>query len=197
MGREFEIKYAANEADLEFLKDRFPGVMPIQMQTTYYDTPGKELSRLRWTLRRRMENGVSVCTLKTPAEGFGRNEWEAECDDLDYAVDLLIQKGAPKQLLFFAGNGGFVESCGAKFTRLAGTLEYNGTKLELALDRGILTGGGKELPFCEVEIELKEGREEDALAFAGRIAAARNLKIEPRSKVARASALASPFGGGG
>lgn len=190
MGREFEIKYAANEADLEFLKGRFPGLSPIQMQTTYYDTPGKALSRLRWTLRRRMENSVSVCTLKTPAEGFGRNEWEVECDDLHDAVALLIQKGAPKELLEFWASGGFVESCGAKFTRFAGMVEHNGTKLELALDRGLLTGGGKELPFCEVEIELKEGREEDALAFAETIAASRNLKIEPRSKVARASALA-------
>ena len=124
MGREFEIKYAATEEDLAFLKGQFPGLAPIQMQTVYYDTPGRELSRLRWTFRRRMENGTSVCTLKTPAEGFGRNEWETECDDLLAAVDLLIQKGAPKQLLFFAENGGFIESCGAKFTRLAGAQRH-------------------------------------------------------------------------
>ena len=191
MGREFEIKYAATEKDLEALKAEFPLLKPIAMETTYYDTPVGELSRLRWTFRRRMENGTSVCTLKTPAEGFGRNEWEVECDDLTAAVELLIRKGAPKQLLFFAANGGFVESCGAKLTRLSGALEHNGTSLELALDRGILTGGGRELPFCEVEIELKDGREADAIQFAEHIAASRNLKIEPRSKVARASALAN------
>lgn len=190
MGREFELKYAANREKLAVLKARYPNLTQIRMHTTYYDTPDGVMGNLHWTLRRRMENDRSVCTLKTPAEGFGRNEWEVVCDDISAAVELLMAEGAPKQLLMFAYNGGFVESCGAKFTRLAGTLKVEGALLELALDEGVLLGGGKELPLCEVEVELKEGSEAAAVAFARALAAEFKLKPEPRSKVARARTLA-------
>ena len=190
MGREFELKYAANREKLAVLKGRYPNLTQIKMHTTYYDTPDGRMGNLHWTLRRRMENDRSVCTLKTPAEGFGRNEWEVECGDISAAVDLLIARGAPKQLLLFAVNGGFVESCGAKFTRLAGIVEAEGAVLELALDEGVLLGGGKEVPLCEVEVELKAGSEAAAVAFANALAAEIHLKPEPRSKVARARALA-------
>ena len=188
MGREFELKYAANPEKLAVLKGRFPNLTQIKMHTTYYDTPDGCMGKLHWTLRR-MENDRSVCTLKTPAEGFGRNEWEVECEDISAAVELLIASGAPKQLLVFAARG-FTESCGARFTRLAAALELEGASVELALDEGELLGGGKELPFAEVEVELKEGSEAAAVAFANALAAEFNLKPEPRSKVARARILA-------
>lgn len=191
MGREFELKFAAKPEDLDILKGRFPNLTRISMETTYYDTPNGELGDLHWTLRRRMENGRSVCTLKTPAGGFGRNEWEVHCGDLLTAVDLLVTRGAPKQLLKLAVRDGFVESCGARFTRLAGIIETEGAVLELALDEGVLLGGGKELPFTEVEVELKEGSEEAAVRFASQLAGSLGLKPEPRSKVARARALVS------
>lgn len=189
MGREFELKYAANPEKLAALKGCFPNLTQIRMQTTYYDTPDGRLGKLHWTLRRRMENHRSVCTLKTPAEGFGRNEWETECGDISAAVELLIAEGAPKQLLLFAAQG-FEESCGARFTRLAGPVAFEDALLELALDEGVLLGGGRELPLCEVEVELKEGSETGAVAFANELAAEFNLKPEPRSKVARARILA-------
>ena len=189
MGREFELKYGANPSDIEFFRIKYPDLEPISMETTYYDSLDGKLAGLHWTLRRRMENGKSVCTLKTPAGGLGRNEWEVECGDINNAIELLLLQGAPRQLLLLCA-GGLKESCGARFTRLAGKMEIEGATVELALDQGVLLGGGKELPFSEVEIELKEGSEDAAVRFAGKIAAQRNLKPEPRSKVARARALA-------
>lgn len=190
MGREFELKYEANRENLEILKNRYPHLMPISMETTYYDTPGGQLGAMRWTFRKRMENGKSVITLKTPAEGYGRNEWEVNCEDLLIGVENLVTAGAPAQLLAFAVREGFVPCCGARFTRLAGILEIEGATVELALDEGVLLGGGKELPFTEVEVELKEGSEETAVRFGEALAREMNLKIQPRSKVARARKLA-------
>ncbi len=189
MGREFEIKYAAKPGDLEFFRSKYPHLDSISMETVYYDSMDGNLGNLHWTLRRRMENGRAVCTLKTPAGGVLRNEWEVECGDIHDAIELLLLQGAPRQLLLFAAKG-LKESCGARFTRLAGLIETEGATVELALDEGVLLGGGKELPFREVEIELKEGSEEAALRFAEQLAAQRDLKPEPRSKVARARALA-------
>ncbi len=184
MGREFELKYAAAAEDQDILKGRYPHLAPITMQTTYYDSPDGKLGELHWTLRRRMENGRSVCTLKTPAGLLARGEWEVACGDIREAIGPLVEAGAPRQLLLLAANG-LVESCGAKFTRLAGLIELDGATVELALDQGILTGGGRELPFREVEVELKEGSEEAAAAFGASL----GLQPEYRSKVARARTL--------
>lgn len=189
MGREFELKYRATPEDLKILKERYPHLQSIAMETTYYDSPDGRLGDLHWTLRRRMENGRSVCTLKTPAGGLNRNEWETECANITDAIDALYLQGAPRQLLLLTAQG-LVERCGARFTRLAGKIEIDGAVVELALDEGILLGGGRELPFTEVEVELKEGSEDAAIRFASALAASMNLTPEPRSKVARARKLA-------
>ena len=189
MGIEFELKYAATAEVLDLLRARFPHLRPIAMETTYFDNASDDFSRLKWTFRRRMENEKSICTLKTPAKGLGRAEFEVECGDILEAVPLLIEQGAPKELLLLTARG-VAPSCGAKFTRLAGLLELDGCTVELALDEGRLLGGGKELPFREVEVELKSGSEDAATAFAAGLAAEYGLKAEPLSKVARARALA-------
>ena len=59
------------------------------------------------------------------------------------------------------------------------------------MDRGILLGGGKELPFAEVEVELKSGSEEAALTFAKALAAEFGLIPEAASKYKRALTLAT------
>ena len=189
MGREFELKYAATEAELALLRSRYPQLTPIAMETTYYDTPAGTLGKLHCTLRRRMENGKSVCTLKTPLPDGSRGEWETECDKILNAIEPLCALGAPKQLALLTA-GGVEPVCGAKFTRLAGRIDANGCTVELALDRGVLTGGRKILPFAEVEVELKDGAEAAAVAFAEALARELGLRPEPRSKVARARALA-------
>lgn len=190
MGREFELKFAATKADHEALRSRFRNLSPISMETTYYDTPNGDIRRLRWTLRCRQENGISVCALKTPGDGFGHGEWEVCCSRIEEAVPLLLEKGAPAELSAFAF-AGFIAACGARFTRLAGLIDAPGCTVELALDEGVLLGGGKEQPLCEIEVELKEGSEEAAAAFAMVLAQEYGLRPETRSKIARALALAA------
>ena len=189
MGREFELKYRATPEQLAAIEEAFGGFSPIAMETTYYDNPRQELRRLRWTLRRRLENGRSVCTLKTPLPDGSRGEWETEQDRIEDAIPELCNLGTPRQLLLLTANG--VEPfCGAKFTRLARLLALENATVELALDAGTLLGGGQALPFAEVEVEYKSGSEEAAAAFAAALAARFGLVPEPRSKVARAMALA-------
>ena len=138
-----------------------------------------------WTLRRRYENGVSVCTLKTPGENGGRGEWELECPTIEEAVPELCKLSGIRELLLLA-EAGLIPVCGARFTRQTGSLEAEGCTLELAVDSGVLLGGGRELPLCEIEAELKDGSEEAALACAAGLAAKYGLDAEPRSKYRRA-----------
>ena len=83
MGIEFEVKFRATPAIQEAIRQAIPEQETIYaMQTTYYDTPGGDLAKRRFTLRRRMENALSVCTLKTPADGLGRREFEVNCEKI-------------------------------------------------------------------------------------------------------------------
>ncbi len=190
MAVEFELKYSADAAAQKAIFEACPGTyQTYEMETTYYDAPGGGLSQRHITLRRRMENGRSVCTVKTPVSGYGRGEWECECDDINQAIGQLVALGASRELLVLTAQG-VHPICGAKFTRRALTLTYRDTELELALDQGILLGGGKEIPLCEVEVELKSGQPENAVAFAEELAKKFHLRPEHKSKFRRALALA-------
>lgn len=190
MGREFELKYRSDDRINEALRTQYGPFTPITMETTYYDTPRRELSQRRWTLRRRYENGVCVCTVKTPGSNGARGEWETECDDILCAVEALIALGAPEELAALTRNG-VAEVCAARFTRLAALLQREDCTVELALDSGFLMGGGHQLPFAEVEVELKSGSEAGAVRFAQELAKRYGLEPEPKSKQQRARALST------
>lgn len=189
MGAEFELKYRADAEILSSVYTTFPARwQTVHMETTYFDTPSRSLSSRRWTLRRRMENNESVCTLKTPGTGLERGEWEVKCAHIDQAIPELCKLGGPAALESLCSEG-LVISCGAKFTRRAGTFTLRDCVLEIALDQGVLLGGGRELPFCELEVEHKDGSREAVEAFARQLAEIYSLKPEERSKFARALAL--------
>lgn len=189
MGVELELKYKADEAALQSINAAFPEPgITLQMETVYYDTPDGALSARHYTLRKRLENGVRVCTLKTPAKQ-GRNEWETECDNIQDAVPVLCKLGGPEELSSLTQSG-LVPVCGAKFTRIAKTVQLPDAVVELALDRGVLTGGDKALPFWEVEAELKSGSEAALMVFAQALARRFSLKPEPKSKFRRSLDLA-------
>ena len=189
MAVELEIKFCTTEETLEQLKTALPGEeKTFSMETTYYDTPHNDLSKRCITLRRRMENETSVCTLKAPAE-TGRLEFELECDSIETAIPELCKRAHIKDLPTLLEKG-VVPVCGARFKRLAKTVVYQDTTIEVALDQGILSGGGKEIPLCEVEFELKSGSEEQLRQFAAMAALQYGLNQERRSKFARANALA-------
>ena len=183
MGREFERKYRADSGMIAAIRAAFGDFYEIRMETVYYDTLDAALSRRRWMLRRRYENGTSVCTLKTPLPDGSRGEWETPCDDIGLAAKELCKLGAPEDLL------PLTEACAARFPRLAKRLTLERCTVELALDEGTLMGGGKTLPFAEIEVELKSGEEAAATAFAEALAQEFNLTPEPKSKAQRAMAL--------
>lgn len=190
MGIEFELKYSATVQQQEQILAAYAvQYVDFDMETTYYDTPSAALSARKITLRRRMENDVSVCTVKTPVSTYGRGEWECRCDNIEDGLKELCKLSASEELQNLTAEG-IVAVCGAKFHRQAGQIRFRDTQLEIALDRGILTGGGKEVPLCEVEVELKEGRPEDAVAFGSLLAHRFGLIPQDRSKFRRALALA-------
>lgn len=189
MAIEYELKFKATPQTQAAIRQAVSGdEVFYKMQTTYYDTPSGALSQRRYTLRRRLENEDSVCTLKTPVRGHGRGEWEVCCQDVVQAIPMLCDLGAPGDLEELTSEG-VVEVCGARFSRIAKTITLPEGVLELALDEGVLTGGGRELPLCEVEVELKSGDTALANQYAGQLAKKFGLVPEKGSKFRRALAL--------
>ncbi len=189
MGRELELKYRATSAQQAALLAAFSGFHTITMETTYFDTPQGALASRNVTLRLRKENDDCVCTLKTPLPDGSRGEWECQARDIYEGLDMLRSLGAPAALCDLA-KAGVVIVCGAKFTRQAADLPTADGLAELAIDSGVLLGGGKEIPLCEVELEYKSGSDQATLALAAAIAAKFDLTPEPKSKFSRALALA-------
>ncbi len=189
MAVEYELKFRGRPEAFPEILARYGGdIQEFEMETTYYDTPSGALSDRRYTLRQRMENGERVCTLKTPAIGYGRQEWELRCDRLEDALPVFCTMGAPADFEQAIAEG-IRPICGAKFHRIAVTLSYPDCTLELALDQGILMGGGKTAPLCEVEVELKQGQTQAADVFALELAETYHFLPETQSKFRRALAL--------
>lgn len=188
MAIEYELKLNAEpQALISVEKDLGGSWRQIEMRTTYYDTPERTLSARKWTLRRRLENGLSVCTLKTPAD-LGRQEFEVNCDTIEMGIEELCKLGAPQELVLLTA-GGVEPVCGAAFTRLAQKVELEDCTVEVALDQGELFGGEKIQPLCELEVELKEGEASAARNFALILATKYRLLPENKSKFKRALAL--------
>ena len=189
MGRELELKFAASSETLDAMAEKYAPLTPITMHTRYFDTPHQAFRGRRWTLRLRLENGRPICTLKTRLSDGSRGEYETESGDIVSAIPVLLEQGAPAELEELAREG-LEEVCGARFTRLARIIDVPGGQVELALDRGEFTGGGRTLPFTEAEAELKAGPDEVLARFGRALAAEFSLREEPRSKIQRAMALA-------
>jgi len=189
MGAEYELKFRSSKEIQDSVYTTFPARwQTFAMETTYYDTPTGSLSGKKYMLRRRLENGISVCTLKTSGEGNLRGEWEVNTDSVQEAVSELCKLGCPADLVPLASEG-LVPICGARFTRKAGIFNLLDCKVELALDQGILFSGEKEIPLCEIEVELKSGSQEAADSFAKQLADIYDLQPERKSKFARALVL--------
>ncbi len=186
MGREFELKYAATPEKLAAISQMWEAWQTISMETTYFDTADDTLSAKHCTLRCRMENGISVCTMKTPIAGFGRGEWEISSPWCAETVAELFEKAGKEPIAF----EDLHPVCGAKFIRRAKTVELPDCTVEIALDEGVLMGGGKEIPLCELEVEVKAGRENAAILWTKNLAEKFGLQAEIRSKFRRASLLA-------
>ena len=163
-----------------------------QMKTTYFDTSDRRFSAHGFTLRRRLEGERSVVCLKTPlAQSHARGEWQICAERIDEnAIAQLLAQGAPTELLAFYGSGEIHPVCGAEFLREHVVLRFaDGSRAEIAGDRGILHGQTERLPFTELELELLEGEADEMLTLVHFLCNRYALHEQPLSKYARARKL--------
>lgn len=179
----------------------------VQLDATYFDTADRLLQQNGMALRLRRVGRDWFQTLKAAAVVTGglstRPEWEAPAalrqgvPSIDWRPlratplpALLAQHRATRKL---------VPVFRTRFARTLWEVSFRSSRIEVALDRGRIeatVGRTRALePIAELELELKEGRPEDLLALALRLAGRgpHGLALVPlvRSKAERGHRLAS------
>lgn len=183
----------------EKLSPYIRGSKDIAMHATYYDTVDGDVLALRGGLRRREENGLSVCSLKLEVEVSDgkatREEYEVTCDDIRQALELLPEAGAPRDVCEMLAGKELKVSCETEFDRRAFSLAVGAQgaadafEAELAFDEGVLRRDGCEQEFREMELEHKDGTLDAFNAFALDIQDTAHLTPQPLSKLARAMSV--------
>ena len=181
----------------EKLSPYIRGSKDIAMHATYYDTVDGDVLALRGGLRRREENGLSVCSLKLEVEVSDgkatREEYEVACDDIRQA--LLPEAGASRDVCEMLAGKELKVNCETEFDRRAFSLAVGAQgaadafEAELAFDEGVLRRDGREQEFREMELEHKDGSLDAFNAFALDIQDTAHLTPQPLSKLARAMSV--------
>jgi triphosphatase len=158
-----------------------------RLNSVYFDTPKGALKRKGLTLRvRREDGGRFVQTLKEGGDGLGRGEWEAKVKGP--CPDLAVLRATPAGEVL------------ARSAKLAPTFEVDvrrrsidmseaGSVIEVSLDEGVARAGNDEVPFSELELELKSGPHGGLFTLARRVAAAGDLTLSFTAKAERGAAV--------
>ena len=170
------------------------------LSAIYFDTPDLLLSRHRFALRLRNEDGRWGQTLKGGKAGAAdRLEHEVPVDpdgssagvpqlDLERHRESTVGREL-RALLRRHKNPSLGESCRTEVTRLHRLLRARGAVVEWALDEGEVTAAGRSQPISELELELKSGDPASLFALAHDWETLHGLWVDPVSKSERGALL--------
>ena len=203
---EFELK-------LEILPDRLQPVAAAmregktgrqRLQARYFDTEEGTLARHGIVLRVRKEGRKWLQTAKGPASGpVERLEHNvalaAAAAGAAPAPDLSRHAGTPvgdkiERALKLKGGAippPLVPLYETDVQRLTRSVELGVSTVEIAFDQGRVVAGGRSFPLCELELELKQGMPEDAVALARDWCAEHGLWLSSITKSMKGQRLAA------
>ena len=184
---EIEMKLAITNEEAEKLQDcQFIKKLAItekpkikQIKTDYYDTPALNLAKHGVALRIRQQGDKFYQTLKTAGEAkqglHQRQEWEHEIKNSTIDLNLLPEQYAESLKAFIDKLQPIFTT---EFKRTAWILKVGQqTEVELVLDQGLIKAANHQQAISEVEIELKQGDQQDLLAVAAELQT--ELVVEP------------------
>ncbi|HGO5855414.1 TPA: inorganic triphosphatase [Mannheimia haemolytica] len=156
---------------------------------TYYDTPEQCFASQKMGLRVRSVNQKYEITLKTQGEIVGglhiRPEYNLALPDSWPDFQALVEK----YRLPFENPEQIAESLQAifstDFTRKTWLLQVGQSKLEVALDLGIIKNHVGEEPICELEFEIKQGELSDLFTLVDAMPKADGMWLSNLSKAQR------------
>ncbi len=162
----------------------------IALSNTYFDTPERDLSRNKMSLRIRKVGNRKIQTLKAPSgKSAGLQhliEFEAEVQGDEPNLEKVDDKKLRKFLGKLMKSRGLGHSFSTEFTRSSRIVEFARSKIEVCVDVGKITAGEKEMPISEVELELIEGQADKLPKLALELNKKYAVRTESRSKANRA-----------
>lgn len=198
--QEIELKFqvpAARRAAL--LASLGEALLAQRLQAAYFDTADRALARAGVALRLRREGRRWVQTVKAAGDdGMTRpehNALRAGASAAPPALDLVLHEGTPagaRLAAALAGQDAAALAClfRTDIRRRVRTRRSGGALLELAFDEGRILAGDRQLPVCELEIELKRGPLQGLFGAARRQVQRHGLWLDTRSKAERGDLLA-------
>lgn len=176
MAEELEIKLTLTDEALKralawLLLQPEVSLGPVKpLVNVYYDTPDAALNRQRAALRVRQAGDRYIQTLKTQGDFVGgahrRQEWEWPLHST--ALNLVLLADTPlADSVNLADVRPVFET---NFERQVVMVRDGKTSIEVAIDRGQIVSGTRQLPLNELELELKAGDSAALLVWAKKLA---------------------------
>lgn len=211
MEYEIELKLLTNQYAGEIIEKKLlPQLDASVTQQTlvltnhYFDTPDRKLRQNDIGLRIRGFNQKYEQTLKTAGNSIGglhqRPEYNVDLDESKQQsvkipdLRLFPLSAWPKSIEVEDIQAGLETLFTTHFQRSVYLLEYSqGDVVELVWDLGEVRSGGKSVPICEIELELKQGDTKILFDLAESIVALMPTSIGTQSKAARGYRLLDGF----
>jgi triphosphatase len=163
---------------------------------TYYDTPERHLLQHQLAFRMRQEQGGG---LRANLKGTGgpmvaglaqRQEWEESLSAPIQQWEALPAGAMREQILAaVAANAPLVPLFVTDFQRRILLLQWEGNRVEMALDLGEIRAEGRVYPLAEVELERLAGESAAIRALADGLLQRYTLTYSQRSKFGLGLAL--------
>lgn len=174
----------------------------IHMDAKYYDTPGRTLRAQDITLRLRRESveggeSAMICCCKAPG-GRSRNpamkkraEYECEAENIHDGIIGVINAGCTQGDALREAEPDLTVVAGFRYLRREAEFQVGNSVCTVCVDKGgFLRPDGSEDPFCELEIELVDGKLGPVEKLVKKLVRHYYLEPESLSKYARALAAA-------
>lgn len=201
MPQEIELKLAVDPRDVRRLREspilRAPGLKHTARQrlvSTYYDTRSFSLQRSGVILRVRKIGGERVQSVKMNAAESGGLARRIELESLirsDRPDPMQIADPDVRRLIQErCADNDLVPIFVTDVMRETWLLQLGRSRIECAIDRGIIAADGRRAPICEIELELKSGQPMRLVQLARRLNTIVPLRMEAASKAARGYDLA-------
>ncbi|WP_119388019.1 CYTH and CHAD domain-containing protein [Taklimakanibacter lacteus] len=197
MAQEIELKFLIESGGLPMLDSlpvigkRLRHAPRKHIETTYFDTPKRIFSDGGFALRvRKQEKGKLLSVKQAGYSGTARGEWESPISgDRPEAEDLAATPAGAVMANAESGDE-LTPLYTVAVDRAAFLVKEGSAEIEIAVDRGEIKHRDKELPVCELELELKSGEPRQLFALARRFIEKAPLRLSFISKGDRGDRLA-------
>lgn len=206
MAKELELKLAATPDKLNEIKDlELPGISsqsPWQtkyLANVYYDNKDFKLRELGIGMRIRKVEDKFIQCVKSSGKAIGglhqRNEDEVELESNQLSIEDIQEPYLQILVEEAIEEGGAFSPCfETNFDRTSSILRFtDGTRIEIALDLGVIQSEQKSLEICEVELELLEGSADYLFALGRYLIKELKLTLANASKARRGYSLCKEF----